>query len=172
MGKTEEGKLPQTEQVWEENWRLLCPQLLEVCVDKACDCGQCKPLKHPMLLLLSVCQWLPYCVRLHNVLAMDESLLFPFLVCCPLASSFWPCETFTDARRCLSTSLPMLVTTYCRKANGGRQNIRDKSKHVSWTCPLRMSNCTLQYHVWAAGLILNVNFGENTSSSLDFHVPI
>lgn len=172
MGKVKEGKLLQTDQVWEENWHLLCPQLLEMWADKACDCGQSKLHKHPTLWLPSVCQWLPYCVRLHNVLAMGVSLLFPFLVCFPLASSFWHCEASTDARRCLSISLPMLVTTYCLKVNGGRQSIRDKSKHVSWTCALRMSNCTLQYHVWAAGLILNVNFGENTSSSSDFHVPI
>ena len=102
-----------------------------MCVDKACDCGQAEPLTHPMLQLLSVCQRLPYCVKLHNILAMDESLLFPFLVCFPLASLFWHYETSTDARRRLSISLPTLVTTCCLKVNGGRQTIRDKSKHVS-----------------------------------------
>lgn len=36
-GKAEKGKLLQREQVWEENWCLLCPQFLEILADKACD---------------------------------------------------------------------------------------------------------------------------------------
>lgn len=56
------------------------------------------------------------------------------------------------------------------EVDGGRQNIRANSKYVNWTYRLWMSYYML--HIWTAGGILIVNFGENTSSSLDFHIPI
>lgn len=54
-GKAEGGKLLQVEQLWEENRHLLCPQFLEIWMDKACDWGQFKAFEHPMPRVLSVC---------------------------------------------------------------------------------------------------------------------
>lgn len=50
------GKLLRVEQLlWEENRYLLCPQFLEMWVDKGCDWGQFKPFEHPVPRVLSVC---------------------------------------------------------------------------------------------------------------------
>lgn len=100
---------------------------------------------------------------------MDGSFLFPFPVCFPLAGSFCHCETFPDARRCLSISWPILVITYQQKLMVG-----DKILSM-WIEPIPSGRVTmsymLQYHVWVAGWILNVNFGENTSSNSHLRVP-